>query len=75
MKLMLFKYETEDDGYRHQVQHNVSFGLKISKMSIVSAGSLFHDQAHPLIESGAVGLFVIMQAISLIPHSGSSAHV
>ena len=30
-------------------------------------GSLLHDQGHPLIESGAIGLFVVVQAIFLIP--------
>lgn len=30
-------------------------------------GSLFHHQTHPLVESGTVGLLMIMQAIFLIP--------
>ena len=36
-------------------------------------GSLLHDQGHPLIESGAVGLFVVVQAIFLIPGAQSTA--
>lgn len=32
-----------------------------------SGGSLFHHQTHPLVESGTVGLLMIMQAIFLIP--------